>query len=51
MSSLQTMTYEVGDRIARLTLNRPERGNGLTRRCWASSSAASSAPISIPTCT
>jgi enoyl-CoA hydratase len=31
MSSLQTMTYEVGDRIARLTLNRPERGNGLTR--------------------
>ncbi len=32
MSSLQTMTYEVGDRIARLTLNRPERGNGLTRR-------------------
>ena len=32
MSSLQTMTYEVGDRIARLTLNRPERGNGLTRQ-------------------
>jgi enoyl-CoA hydratase len=30
MSDLQTMTYEVGDRIARLTLNRPERGNGLT---------------------
>jgi len=28
--SLQTMTYEVGDRIARLTLDRPERGNGLT---------------------
>ncbi len=30
MSDLQTMTYEVGDRIARITLNRPERGNGLT---------------------
>jgi enoyl-CoA hydratase len=26
------MTYEVGDRIARLTLDRPERGNGLTRQ-------------------
>ena len=24
--------YEVGDRIARLTLDRPERGNGITRR-------------------
>jgi enoyl-CoA hydratase len=30
MSDLQTMTYEVGDQIARITLNRPERGNGLT---------------------
>lgn len=26
----QTMTYEVTGRIARITLNRPERGNGLT---------------------
>ncbi|HEX7289999.1 MAG TPA: crotonase/enoyl-CoA hydratase family protein [Conexibacter sp.] len=26
-----TMTYEVTDRVARITLNRPERGNGLTR--------------------
>jgi enoyl-CoA hydratase len=26
----QTLTYEVDDRIARITLNRPERGNGLT---------------------
>jgi enoyl-CoA hydratase len=25
------MTYEVTDRIARITLNRPERGNGITR--------------------
>lgn len=30
MSALQTMTYEVGERIARITLDRPERGNGLT---------------------
>ncbi len=28
---MQTITYEVGERIARITLNRPERGNGLTR--------------------
>jgi enoyl-CoA hydratase len=28
---MQTITYEVADRIARITLNRPERGNGLTR--------------------
>jgi enoyl-CoA hydratase len=32
MSDLQTMTYAVGDRIARITLDRPERGNGLTPR-------------------
>jgi enoyl-CoA hydratase len=25
-----TLTYETGDRIARITLNRPERGNGIT---------------------
>jgi enoyl-CoA hydratase len=31
MSALSTMTYEVADRIARITLNRPERGNGITR--------------------
>jgi enoyl-CoA hydratase len=29
---LATMTYEVTDRVARITLNRPERGNGITRR-------------------
>jgi enoyl-CoA hydratase len=28
---METMTYETDDRIARITLNRPERGNGLTR--------------------
>jgi enoyl-CoA hydratase len=32
MSDLATMTYEVADRVARITLNRPERGNGITRR-------------------
>lgn len=28
--TLQTMTYAVDGRIARITLNRPERGNGIT---------------------
>ena len=27
---MNTMTYEVDGRVARLTLNRPERGNGIT---------------------
>ena len=31
MTALQTMTYEVTGRVARITLNRPERGNGITR--------------------
>ena len=30
METLETMTYEVTGRIARVTLNRPERGNGIT---------------------
>lgn len=30
MDGLTTMTYSVDGRIARITLNRPERGNGLT---------------------
>ena len=30
MAELQTMTYEVTGRIARITLDRPERGNGIT---------------------
>jgi enoyl-CoA hydratase len=29
---LETLTYESGDRVARITLNRPERGNGITAR-------------------
>jgi enoyl-CoA hydratase len=32
MAQLQTMTYEVGERVARITLDRPARGNGITRR-------------------
>jgi enoyl-CoA hydratase len=28
--SLETMTYEVDGRVARITLDRPERGNGIT---------------------
>ncbi len=30
MQTLSTLTYEVTDRIARITLNRPARGNGIT---------------------
>jgi enoyl-CoA hydratase len=29
---LATLTYETGERVARITLNRPERGNGITPR-------------------
>ncbi|WP_445150437.1 crotonase/enoyl-CoA hydratase family protein [Baekduia sp. Peel2402] len=29
---METMTYAVADRIARITLDRPQRGNGLTRQ-------------------
>ena len=32
MGNLATMTYEVTGRVARVTLDRPERGNGITRR-------------------
>jgi enoyl-CoA hydratase len=31
MPALQTLTYQTADRIARIVLNRPERGNGITR--------------------
>ena len=30
MDTLKTLTYDATDRIARITLNRPERGNGIT---------------------
>jgi enoyl-CoA hydratase len=29
---LETLTYETDGRVARITLNRPERGNGITQR-------------------
>src|SRR6478609_10052876 len=29
---LETLTYESGARVARITLDRPERGNGITPR-------------------
>ncbi len=32
MNELRALTYAVSDRIARITLNRPERGNGITRQ-------------------
>lgn len=32
MPALETLTYETAERIARITLDRPERGNGITRR-------------------
>lgn len=32
MTTLQALSYEVTDRVARITLDRPERGNGITRR-------------------
>lgn len=31
LEELNTLTYEADGRIARITLNRPERGNGITR--------------------
>jgi enoyl-CoA hydratase len=30
MDTLKTLTYDVTGKIARITLNRPERGNGIT---------------------
>jgi enoyl-CoA hydratase len=32
MSELRALTYAVSARVARITLNRPERGNGITRQ-------------------
>ena len=32
MGDLETVIYEAGDRVARITLNRPQRGNGITLR-------------------
>ena len=51
MNVRDPVVYEVTDRIARITLNRPERGNGITRSLVTSSNAASSAPTSTRACT
>jgi enoyl-CoA hydratase len=32
MSEVAVVRYEVGERVARITLDRPERGNGITRQ-------------------
>jgi enoyl-CoA hydratase len=40
MDGLQTLLYDVSDRICRITLNRPDRGNGLTARLIAELAAA-----------
>jgi enoyl-CoA hydratase len=32
LQEMETVTYESGDRVARITLNRPERGNGIVPR-------------------
>jgi enoyl-CoA hydratase len=32
LTDLATLTYESGDRVARITLNRPQRGNGIVPR-------------------
>src|SRR6478735_5354436 len=32
MESLETLTYDLDGRVARITLDRPERGNGITQR-------------------
>ena len=32
MAGIETLTYAVTGRVARITLDRPERGNGITRR-------------------
>ncbi len=40
MDQLKTLTYETTGRIARITLNRPERGNGITLEMPAEISAS-----------
>ena len=40
MGQPQTLTYERDDRVGRITLNRPERGNGITLEMPAELAAA-----------
>ena len=47
---MTTLTYETGDRIARITLDRPERGNGITLAMPESWPSAWSGRTSTPAC-
>ena len=53
MEAPGTMTYEKTGRIARITLNRPQRGNGITaampRELAHSVERANLEPVSSPT--
>ena len=56
MDDFMTMTYERTGRIARITLNRPERGNGITlamprNRRRLGAACASEPAYSAPACT
>ena len=46
MGQPQTLTYERDGRVARITLDRPERGNGITLEMPAELAAASRRPTS-----
>ena len=52
MSDAAPVSYEVDGRVARITLDRPERGNGITRG-WSRElgGVPSSAPTSTRRCT
>ena len=43
---MSAVEFEVDGRVARITLNRPERGNGITRALLTELEAWSSAPTS-----
>ena len=51
MSDGVPVIYEVDGRVARITLDRPERGNGITPGSCPSWQRRSSGPIWIPACT
>jgi enoyl-CoA hydratase len=48
MDQFKRITYETTGRIARITLNRPERGNGITLECQTRLLPASNARTWIP---
>ena len=51
MSDQPVVLYEVAERIARITLNRPERGNGITRELIVELTECVVAPTSTRPCT